>query len=331
MPLTSAVGRAQTRPGGVSGFAVCRRRPGRAQPPLLVEGQFGEELPLAVGEFPDAVVETGYRHARVVVMQGCDEAGDLGGRVGYGTAEGAGVNVLVGTVQLDLALGQAAHAGAHGGGVLGPHAGVGDDDHVGGEPLGVLLDEGAEVRGAGLLLALDQHLQVDGGGGPAGGGEVGADTQCVEEHLPLVVGRPARVETVSADHRFERLGLPAVRKGRGLHVVVPVDQDRGGVGVRGGPFREDGGGARRLPDLGGGEACLLELGGQPVGAAPYVRRMLGLGRHRRDAQPLHEVVEEGGTVVLDVRADDADVAVNGLAHAHEPIGPHRHARPAVRP
>lgn len=284
-----------------------------------------------VGEFDDAVVEAGDRHARVLVVQGGDEAGDLGGRVRYGAAEGAGVDVLVGPVQVDLALGEAAHAGAHGGGVLGPHTGVGDDHHVGGEPLGVLLDEGAEVRGAGLLLALDQHLQVDGGGGAAGGGEVGADAECVEEHLALVVGRPARVEAVAADHRLERLGVPAVGPRRGLHVVVPVDQDRGGVGVRGGPFREDRGGTGRLPYLRGGEAGLLEFGGQPVGAASYVRRVLGLGRHRWDAQPFHEVVQEGGAVVLDVRTDDADVAVNGLAHAHEPIGPHRHARPAVRP
>ena len=161
MPLTSAVGRAQTRSRVVypaSPWAAVR--PGRAQPARLVEGQLGEEFALAVGEFGDAVVEAGDRHPRVLVVQGGDQAGDLGGRVRYGAAEGAGVDVLVGAVQLDLALGEAAHAGAHGGGVLGPHAGVGDDHGVGGEPVGVLLDEGAEVRGAGLLLALDQQLQV---------------------------------------------------------------------------------------------------------------------------------------------------------------------------
>ena len=101
MPLTSAVGRAQIAlQGGVSGLSVGGCRPGGAQPLLLVEGQFGEEFPLAVGEFDDAVVEAGDRHARVLVVQGGDEAGDGGGRIGYGAAEGAGVDVLVGPVEL---------------------------------------------------------------------------------------------------------------------------------------------------------------------------------------------------------------------------------------
>jgi hypothetical protein len=231
------------------------------------------------------------------------------------------VDVLVGAVEPDLALGEAAHAGAHRGGVLGPHAGVGDDHGVGGEPVRVLLDERAEVGGAGFLLALDEQLEVHGGGGAAGGGEVGADTECVEEHLALVVGRPACVEAVVADDGFERLTGPAVLAGGGLHVVVAVDQDRGRLWVGGGPLGEDGRGARRLPDLGGREAGLLQRGGEPVGAAAYIGRVVGLGRHGRDAQPLCEVVEEGGAVLLDVRTDGADGTVNGLAHGHEPIGP----------
>ena len=85
--------------GGVSGLAVGGVRLGGAQPLLLVEGQFGEEFALAVGEFDDAVVEAGDRHARVLVVQGGDQAGGGGGRVGHGAAEGAGVDVLVGAVQ----------------------------------------------------------------------------------------------------------------------------------------------------------------------------------------------------------------------------------------
>lgn len=140
------------------------------------------------------------------------------------------MDVLPRPVQLDLALGEATHAGAHGGGVLGPHAGVGDDHRVGGEPVGVAFDEVAEVRGAGLLLALDQELEVHGRCAAPGGGEVGADAECVEEHLTLVVGGTARVEAVSVDHRFEGVGVPAVLAGCGLHVVVSVDEDRGAPG-----------------------------------------------------------------------------------------------------
>lgn len=149
-----------------------------------------------------------------------------------------------------------------------------------------------------------------------------ARTPSVEEHLALVVGRPARVEAVLADDGLEGLAVPAVLAGGGLDVVMAVDEDRGCLGVVRGPLGEDGGGARGRPDLGGGEAGLPECGGEPVRAAPDVGRVVGLGRHGRDAQPLGEVVEEGCAVLLDVRADRADGTVNGVAHGHEPIGPH---------
>ncbi len=200
---------------------------------------------------------------------------------------------------------------------------VGDDHGVGLEPVRVLLDEGTEVRRAGLLLALDQQLQVDRRGGPARGGEVGADAECVEEHLPLVVGRPARVEAALADLRLEGVAGPAVLAGGGLNVVVPVQRTVGAWGSSAGQSAKTAG-APRSATLGGGESGLQELGREPLGAAAHVRRVLGLGGHRRDAQPLHEVVEEGGTVVVDVRADGT---VRGLAHGHEPIRPRRHPRP----
>lgn len=313
----------------MTGLSVGGVRLGGAQPLGFVEGEFGEEFPFAVGEGGDAVVEAGDGHARAVVVEGCDEAGGGGGGVGYGAAEGSGVDVLVGAVEFDLAVGEAAHSGADGGGVLGPHAGVGDDHGVCGEAVPVLLDEGAEVGGAGFLFALHEELEVDGGSGAAGGGEVGADAECVEEHLSLVVGCSARVEAVSDDDGFEGVGVPAVLAGRGLDVVVPVDEDGGGVRVVGGPVGEDGGGAGCLPDLGGREAGLPEFRGEPVGAAAYVGCVVGLGRHGRDSEPLGEVLEERVVVGLDVRTDGADGVVNGLAHGPEPIRPPGRARAVV--
>lgn len=237
------------------------------------------------------------------------------------------MDVLVGAVQPDLALGEAPHPGAHGGCVLGPHAGVGDDHRVGGEPVGALLDEGAEVRRAGLLLALDQQLEVDGRSGTAGRGEVGADPECVEEHLALVVGGAPREEPVAAYDGLEGVGVPAVLAGGGLDVVVAVDQHGGGLGVVRGPFGVHGRGARGGPDLGHREARPGEFRGEPVGAAPDIGGVFRLGGHGRDAQPRGEVVEKGSAVSFDVRVDGA---VRGRAHAHEPIGPHGHPRRAVR-
>lgn len=300
---------------GVAGLARRRAGFGGAQPGGLVEGQLREERALGVGEFGHTVVETGDRDPAVRVVQRCDEPGDGGRRVGDRAAERTGVDVLLGAVQLDLALGEAAHAGADRGGRLVPHAGVGDDHRVGGEPPGPLLDQGTEVRRTGLLLALDQELEVDGGRGAAGGCEVGADAEGVEEHLPLVVGGAPPVHAAVADHRLERVGVPAVLAGGGLHVVVPVDEDGRGVRVVGRPVGEDRGGAGRLPDLGDREAGLRELGGQPLGAAPYVPVVLRLGGYGRDAQPGGEVVQEGCAVLLGVRTDGA---VRGVAHGLEP-------------
>lgn len=300
---------------GVSGLARCRAGLGGAQPGGLVEGQLGEERALAVGELGHTVVETRDRDPAVRVVQRGDEPGDGGRRVGYRAAERTGVDVLLGAVQLDLALGEAAHAGADRGGRLVPHAGVGDDHGVGGEPVGPLLDQGAEVRRAGLLLTLDQELEVDGGGGAAGDGEVGPDAECVEEHLPLVVCGAPPVHAAVADHRLERVGVPAVLAGGGLHVVVPVDEDGRGVRVVGRPVGEDRGGAGRLPDLGDREAGLLKLGRQPLGTAPYVPVVDRLGGYGRDAQPGGEVVQEGCAVLLGVRTDGA---VRGVAHGLEP-------------
>src|SRR5207248_8568041 len=125
-------------------------------------------------------------------------------------------DVLVGAEEVYLTVRQAAHAGADGGGVRGPHAGVGDDDGVAGQAVGVGADQGREVRRAGLLLAFDQELEVDGGGGAPGGGEVGADAEGVEEHLALVVGGAAGVEPAVDGPRLERVGVPAILAGGGL-------------------------------------------------------------------------------------------------------------------
>jgi hypothetical protein len=112
------------------------------------------------------------------------------------------------------------------------HAGVADDDDVAGQPVGALAQQVGEVRRAGLLLALDEQLDRDGGGVAAGGGQVRPDAEQVEGDVALVVDGAAGVQlwTVGAldAGRLERRVLPQRLRVDRLDVVVAVDErDRG--------------------------------------------------------------------------------------------------------
>ena len=115
------------------------------------------------------------------------------------------------------------------------HAGVADDDDVAGQPVPALPEQGGEVRRPGLLLALDQQLDRDGGGVAAGRGEVGAHAEQVEGDVALVVDGAAGVQLGAVraldDGRLERRVHPELRRVDRLHVVVAVDERDGCVGV----------------------------------------------------------------------------------------------------
>ncbi|GAA2936218.1 hypothetical protein GCM10020221_34950 [Streptomyces thioluteus] len=196
------------------------------------------------------------------------------------------MDVLVRPVQVDLALDESAHAGADRRGVLGPHA------------VSETITLSQARRSARSRIRAGKFgepnssspstisLRLTGRGRPAGGRQVRADTERVEEHLALVVGGAAPVEPAVLEDGLERVGVPAVLAGGRLDVVVAVDQDRGGVVVPGGPLREDRGGAvalaavavrPRLPDLDGRETRLLELRREPVGAAADIGGAAGSG------------------------------------------------------
>src|SRR5581483_11459048 len=73
----------------------------------------------------------------------------------------AAVYRLGGTVDLDQRGDNAAQRVGDGRKPGRDIAGVADDDHVGEQPLLVFTEEGAEVARANLLLALDEHLDVE--------------------------------------------------------------------------------------------------------------------------------------------------------------------------
>jgi hypothetical protein len=211
------------------------------------------------------------------------------------------------TVQRDLRLGETPHAGAQGRHVGGPHGRVADHDGVAGQPVAAVAQELGEVRRAGLLLALDQHLDRHRGRGGAARGQVRLQPERVEEHLSLVVGRAAADDLVAALDRFERVGLPLSERFDRLHVVVAVDDHgrRGGIGR--GPLGEHGrqaGGVlgAGLPDLHDGEPGLAQMRSQPFRGTPHVTAARGVTGDRRDREPLLQRAEKAARVGLDVFA-----------------------------
>ena len=113
-----------------------------------------------------------------------------------------------------------------GGPAGGVHAGVRADDQVRGELLLVALDEGQQVGAALLLLALEDVLEVDGQLVELAVGLLGLD---VREKLPLVVADAAAVEPPAAHLRVVGVGVPHLQRALGHHVVMAVDEQRGGV------------------------------------------------------------------------------------------------------
>ena len=82
---------------------------------------------------------------------------------------------------------------------------------------------------------------------------MGAHAERVEQHLALVVGGTPAEDLAILLGRLEWLVVPAIRQGRRLNIVVPVDEDPRGIRVAGGPVRVDGGQALGFPYLGDGE------------------------------------------------------------------------------
>ena len=96
-----------------------------------------------------------------VVVQAGDQAAERHQRVGDETAPHAGVDGVGEGADLDVEAHQAAQAGGEGGDADVPVAAVGDHDDVGAELVEVLLQQRGQAVGADLLLALDEHHDVD--------------------------------------------------------------------------------------------------------------------------------------------------------------------------
>ena len=181
-----------------------------------------------------------------------------------------------------------------------------------------LPEQGGEVRRPGLLLALDQQLDGDGGGVAAGGGEVGAHAEQVEGDVALVVDGAAGVQLGAVgtlDHgRLERRVHPELQRVDRLHVVVAVDErDRVRPASALTATRRR---PRARPAVGQistvGKPMRRSASASQAALCGDVGGVRGVGGDRRDAQPGVEV----GVQVVEVGADEVALGLLVTAAAH---------------
>ena len=170
-----------------------------------------------------------------------------------------------------------------------------------------------ERLGAALLVALD-HVDEVAGHRPV---ELaaGAHRAQVDHDRRLVVGHAAPVDAAVADLGRERIRLPLGRVG-GLHVVVPVDQDRRRVRIRARERGQDDRVARGRERGHLVEARIASLLLDPLGAARD--RRLG-GRAGADARERDELGERRELPRL------------GRVQVGPQPGPVAHVRAVIRP
>ena len=258
--------------------------------------------------------------AAVVVVEAGDQAAQGHDRVGHEAAPHAAVHGVGQRADLDVHPHQAAQARGEGGLADVPVAGVGDDDDVGLEAVLVGVEQLDEGVGADLLLALDEHHQVDRQlvAEDPDRAEVGGDAG-------LVVGGAAAVEAVTRARWLPRRGVPVGVVVLRLDVVVGVEQD--GRRALGAGLLGDHGRRRTVvrPDDLGLEALGREEVARRLGAALDLAGAGGVGGHRLDADQVLEVAADAGHDLgetsgdVDSHADTLGRGPQASSDAHSPL------------
>ena len=209
------------------------------------------------------------------------------------------MQIAVGAGHAKLAVGDAAQAvgdGRHAGGEL---AAVADDHAIARQAIGVFGEVFLQPLAADFLFALDEELEVQRQ--TALDGDPGLDALQVREQLALVVGGAAGVELAVAAGGLERGRGPFFQRIGRLHVVVAVDQGRGGAGHRrrlGVDQRMAGG-----RDHFGRQTASGGTGRPPTRPPDACRRGVRVGADARNAEELAQLVLEPCGVGIQILVD----------------------------
>jgi hypothetical protein len=231
-------------------------------------------------------------------VQATQQAAQLDDRVRGGAGHRTAVHVAHRAEHLQVRVEPAAHAQAHRRVVLPPQHRVGEDDEVGVEPLPVLADQLEQVRRAGLLLALHEHLQVHRRRRAAGRRQMRADAPQVRHDLPLGVGGTAAVQVPVALGGLERRRLLPLLVLRRADVVVAVDEHGRRVRRRA-PFGVDGRALLRFEHLHDREPDAAQGAGKPVRRAAKVDLMLRQATDGPEPDPAGQLVRHRLPVLVE--------------------------------
>ena len=295
---------------GVPRFAAERGDAKMLPEPGLVEWELLHRGANGVGKGTHLVVEAGDRDSARRIVEGRDDPGERRRGIHHSAAVHPRVQIGVGTGDVELEVGQPAERREDARDPGREHRRVGDHHRVAGEALLVLLDEGREMFGAHLFLALDDNDDVHRE--RAARGEMRLECGDVEPELAFVVNTAARIDVAVADGGLECWRGPEFEGFRRLHVVVPVHDHGRRACWRLAPLGEH----HRMPRRGkclGSKADAREVAVKPGRGGGDVVPVLGACTHTRDAQELEEVVVQP-LVVLCEPACERGVERGGGSH-----------------
>ena len=239
-------------------------------------------LALVGSELDDTVIKTWHVDATVFVDHPAEQLAQRHRGILDRATVDAGVQIAVGTGELDLECGDSAQRVRQRRVLEVWHTGVGNHDAVALEFALVLPEKPDERLAADLFLALDNKRQVARQLGA--GLEIRLDRLEVGEVLALVVAGTAREEVAAAKGRLERRTLPQFQRLGRLHVVVAVHEKvrLGAVALsRGGDGDDRVAGGKVHARL---EAKRLGVAGKPAGAGRHVFFVRALRRNAGEAE-----------------------------------------------